>query len=98
MRHCRCPCAAAELPQAPRTDFVQRKAVTAMRTHISTLLDIPRAYDLERLDLEVETSLDGEAQALVARILAGLRTPDLGEGGGTGRLPHARSRRGPRPL
>ena len=71
-----------ELPQAPRTDFVQRKAVTAMRTHISTLLEIPRAYDLERLDLEVETSLDGEAQALVARILAGLRTPTSAKAAG----------------
>ena len=71
-----------ELPQAPRTDFVQRKAVTAMRTHISTLLEVPRAYDLERLDLEVETSLDGEAQALVARILAGLRTPTSAKAAG----------------
>jgi len=71
-----------ELPQAPRTDFVQRKAVTAIRTHISTLLDVPRAYDLERLDLEVETSLDGEAQALVARILAGLRTPTSAKAAG----------------
>ncbi len=63
------------LPPAPRTDFVQRKAASALRTHISTLLDVPRAYDLERLDLEAETSLDGEAQALVAQVLAGLRTP-----------------------
>ena len=63
------------LPPTPRPDFVQRKAATALRTHIGTLLDVPRAYDLERLDLEAETSLDGEAQALVARVLAGLRTP-----------------------
>lgn len=71
-----------ELPPAPRTDFVQRKAVSALRTHISTLLDVPRAYDLERLDLEAETSLDGEAQALVARILAGLRTPAAAKAAG----------------
>jgi len=64
-----------ELPPTPRPDFVQRKAATALRTHISTLLDVPRAYDLERLDLEAETSLDGEAQALATRVLVGLQTP-----------------------
>lgn len=63
------------LPATPRPDFVQRKAATALRTHISTLLNVPRAYDLERLDLEAETSLDGEAQALAARVLTSLRTP-----------------------
>ena len=71
-----------ELPSTPRPDFVQRKAATALRTHISTLLDVPRAYDLERLDLEAETSLDGEAQALAARVLAGLRTPAAAKAAG----------------
>ena len=64
-----------ELPPTPRPDFVQRKAANALRTHISTLLGVPRAYDLERLDLEAETSLDGQAQALAARVLVGLRKP-----------------------
>jgi membrane peptidoglycan carboxypeptidase len=65
----------AELPTAPRPDFVQRKAVNALRTHAATLLDVPRAYDLERLDLEAETSLDNEAQALATNVLTRLRTP-----------------------
>jgi membrane peptidoglycan carboxypeptidase len=63
------------LPATPRPNFVQRKAATALRTHISTLLNVPRAYDLERLDLEAETSLDSEAQALAAKVLTSLRTP-----------------------
>ncbi|MGO4604973.1 transglycosylase domain-containing protein [Variovorax sp. 2RAF20] len=71
-----------ELPPTPRPDFVQRKAATALRTHISTLLGVPRAYDLERLDLEAETSLDGEAQAMVARVLASLRTPAAAKAAG----------------
>ncbi|MFS2205419.1 transglycosylase domain-containing protein [Variovorax sp. Varisp36] len=71
-----------ELPPTPRPDFVRRKAATALRTHISTLLGVPRAYDLERLDLEAETSLDGEAQAMVARVLAGLRTPAAAKAAG----------------
>lgn len=71
-----------ELPATPRPDFVQRKAATALRTHISTLLDVPRAYDLERLDLEAETSLDGEAQALATRVLTGLQTPAAAKAAG----------------
>ncbi|WPG38364.1 transglycosylase domain-containing protein [Variovorax sp. EBFNA2] len=70
------------LPPTPRPDFVQRKAASALRTHIATLLDVPRAYDLERLDLEAESSLDGEAQALVAQVLAGLRTPAAAKAAG----------------
>ena len=71
-----------ELPPVPRPDFVQRKAASALRTHISALLDVPRAYDVERLDLDAESSLDGEAQALVARVLAGLRTPAAAKAAG----------------
>jgi len=71
-----------ELPPTARPDFVQRKATSALRTHISTLLDVPRAYDLERLDLEAETSLDGEAQALAAQVLAGLRMPAAAKAAG----------------
>jgi membrane peptidoglycan carboxypeptidase len=71
-----------ELPATARPDFVQRKATSALRTHISTLLDVPRAYDLERLDLEAETSLDGEAQALAARVLTSMRTPAAAKAAG----------------
>ncbi|OUM00376.1 hypothetical protein [Variovorax sp. JS1663] len=59
----------------PRPNLVQRKAVSALRTQLSTPLDVPRSYDLERLDLEAEPSLDGEPQALATRVLVGLRTP-----------------------
>ena len=72
----------AQLPATPRPDFVQRKAVNALRTHVSTLLDVPRAYDLERLDLEAETSLDSEAQAIATRVLSGLRTPAAAKSAG----------------
>jgi membrane peptidoglycan carboxypeptidase len=71
-----------QLPATARPDFVQRKATSALRTHISTLLDVPRAYDLERLDLEAETSLDGEAQALAAQVLTSLRTPAAAKAAG----------------
>ena len=72
----------AALPAAPRPDFVQRKGVNALRTHLSELLGVPRAYDLERWDLEAETSLDSEAQALATRLLAGLRAPAAAKAAG----------------
>src|SRR5262249_47029538 len=46
----------APLPQ-PRT-FVDRKASNAVRTSLLRLLDVPGFYDLDRLDLAVDTTID----------------------------------------
>jgi membrane peptidoglycan carboxypeptidase len=62
-------------PATPRPDFVERKGLNAVRGEVSALLGVPRAYDLERLDLEVDGSMDSEAQAIAAGALAALRTP-----------------------
>ncbi|MET3917563.1 membrane peptidoglycan carboxypeptidase [Variovorax sp. OAS795] len=70
------------LPATPRPDFVQRKAATALRTHISTLLDVPRAYDLERIDMEAETTLDANAQAVATQVLTSLRAPAAAKAAG----------------
>ena len=39
-------------PASAAARFVERKAATALRAQLSGLLDVPRAYDLDRLDLE----------------------------------------------
>lgn len=70
------------LPATPRPDFVQRKAVNALRAEVSTLIGVPRVYDLERLDLDVESSLDNEAQTLATQVLTGLRTPAAAKAAG----------------
>jgi membrane peptidoglycan carboxypeptidase len=87
-----------DAPPAERPDFVQRKAASALRANLQAMLDVPRAYDLERLDLEVETSFDARAQAVATQALAALRTPAaakaaglygfhlLGDGAGPGPL------------
>ena len=72
----------AEAPPVQRPDFVQRKAVNALRANLSSLLDMPLAYDLERLDLDVRTPLDGRAQALVSESLKGLRAPAAAKAAG----------------
>ncbi len=58
----------------PPASFVARKAVTALRTDLSGLLRLPRLYDLDRLDLTVGTTLDGQTQAAVTKVLRELKT------------------------
>ena len=61
-------CRAAEL-------IVEHKAATAVRGTLSHMLDMPRAYDLDRLDLVAHSSIDGDAQQVATRVLRGLRDP-----------------------
>ncbi len=63
--------AAAFFPAA----FVERKHVNAVRTTLLTMLGLPRLYDLDRLDLTVGTSLDGQVQKSVVQILKRLAEP-----------------------
>jgi membrane peptidoglycan carboxypeptidase len=63
--------AAAFFPAA----FVERKHVNAVRANLLTLLGLPRLYDLDRLDLNVGTTLDGKAQKAVVHTLRRLADP-----------------------
>lgn len=65
----------ADPPALPRPDFSGRKAVSALRVDLAGLLGLPDAYALDRLDLEVQTSLDARAQALASKTLVSLREP-----------------------
>ncbi len=68
--------------QPPPVSFVERKAVTAARSKLSSLLDVPRAYDLDRLDLRVDSSLDGAAQRAATRLLRSLKDPAAAKAAG----------------
>ncbi len=61
---------------APQADFNQRKAVNALRRHLSVLLDTDDAYALDRLDLSAASTLDGELQRASAAALRGLSDRD----------------------
>jgi membrane peptidoglycan carboxypeptidase len=63
-------------PAPAETSFLDRKATNAARTHLAGLLDEPLYYDLDRLDLRVESTLDGAAQAAVVATLRNLMTRD----------------------
>lgn len=55
--------------------FVLQKASTAVRTHLAGMLG-DSLYELDRLDVRVETTFDSEVQQQVTQFLRGLRDPD----------------------
>ncbi|MDP2368917.1 MAG: transglycosylase domain-containing protein [Rhodoferax sp.] len=55
--------------------FVTRKASTALRSQLATLLGSAGFYGLDRLDLSVTSTLDGQGQAAVTQVLRQLRDP-----------------------
>lgn len=52
-----------------------RKGVDALRNHLASLLGVTRRYDLDRLHLEVDTTLDAEAQSAVSAALRAFANP-----------------------
>jgi membrane peptidoglycan carboxypeptidase len=68
-------------PPAPST-FVSRKAANAVRNHLATLLGDPRLYNLDRLDLQVQSTLDADAQKAVTAALRSLNNEDAAKAAG----------------
>ena len=69
-------------PELPAVSFVGRKAANAIRRQLSGLLDVPRLYELDRLDLTVKSTLNGATQDEVSRLLLRLRDPKYVEAAG----------------
>ncbi|HSW50439.1 MAG TPA: transglycosylase domain-containing protein, partial [Bryobacteraceae bacterium] len=59
----------------PAWPFAERKATDAARSELLQMLGLARVYDLDRLDLTVETTLDGEFQRRVADFLGRITDP-----------------------
>ena len=53
----------------------EQKAVAAVRTELLDLLSMPGLYDLDRLDVEVDSTIDVPLQSAVRRLLTDLRDP-----------------------
>ncbi len=64
-----------EPPSAAEISFVDRKAMNAIRTRLLSLIGAASFYQLDRLDLEVETSLDAATQRRVTETLSRLTDP-----------------------
>ena len=67
-------------PPAPR--FVDQKATNAQRIQIAGLLGEPLLYDLDRLDLQVDTTINQPAQKIVSQYLQSLAKPDAAAASG----------------
>jgi membrane peptidoglycan carboxypeptidase len=72
----------AQAAPEPAPSFVERKAATALRGHLQGLLGMPRAYDLDRLDLAVDSSLAGEVQQAATALLRSLSRTEAAQAAG----------------
>ena len=62
-------------PKGVPAPFIERKAANAIRARLLPLLGIKQTYDLDRLDLTVHSTLDGEAQEAVTHGVRRLADP-----------------------
>lgn len=67
--------AGAPPPRASES-FVERKAVTSLRSGLSTLLGVDSLYHLDRLDLRARSTIDQAAQQAITDALQRIRTPE----------------------
>jgi membrane peptidoglycan carboxypeptidase len=65
----------APLPE-PANSFVARKASTMLRSDLSGLLHTSHLYDLDRVDMSVQTTLDADIQRAVTETLRKVRETD----------------------
>jgi membrane peptidoglycan carboxypeptidase len=66
----------ARAPTGPWPPAGELKLTGTIRARLSTLLGVPRAHDLDRLDLNVTSTVDGRAQRELTRRLRALRHPE----------------------
>ncbi|MCG5239071.1 transglycosylase domain-containing protein [Azospirillum doebereinerae] len=66
---------AEDPPSAPATSFVEQKATNAIRARLLSMLTVPSLYQLDRLDLTAQSTLDAPAQQRVVEVLGKLNDP-----------------------
>jgi len=75
-----------EPPSLPTVSFVGRKAANSIRHPLSAVLGVSRLYDLDRMDLSVQSTLDGATQDEVSQLLLRLKDQNYVEASGLRRL------------
>ena len=66
----------------PPPSFATRKAASTVRNHLSSLVDTSRLYDLDRLDLSVQSTLNTALQKAVTDVLHQLKDPTVAKDAG----------------
>jgi len=64
-------------PVIPPPPFTEEKATNAIRTTLMRMLDLPSLYELDRLDLEVDSPIDQALQREVERLFRSLADPEF---------------------
>jgi membrane peptidoglycan carboxypeptidase len=68
----------ASQPTVSLGEFSTRqKALSSIRSGLSKLLEVPNLYDLDRLDLEVQSTIDSDLQNQVSRLFGGLKESEF---------------------
>lgn len=65
----------ADTPEPLATSFVEQKAANAIRSRLLTLAGVGSLYQLDRMDLTVQSTLDMQTQKAVVDILRHLNEP-----------------------
>jgi membrane peptidoglycan carboxypeptidase len=68
---------ASQAPADEPPRFVERKAINAVRTELRSLLDLPSLYDLDRLNVQIDTTIDRALQEEVTGLLQRLGSPEF---------------------
>jgi membrane peptidoglycan carboxypeptidase len=66
----------------PEGSFVERKAVTSLRTHLLSSLGVSTLYDLDRLDVRVTSTMNNKVQQAISDRLAAATTKDGAQAAG----------------
>ncbi len=69
-------------PRQEADSFSARKSANVVRSRLLTLLEVPRFYDLDRLDLTVRSTIDAPVQQAVTNTLRHLREPEFVQAAG----------------
>jgi membrane peptidoglycan carboxypeptidase len=64
-----------DTPKPPGVSFVEQKAANSIRARLLSQTGVPSLYQLDRLDLTAETTLDAPMQNQVVRVLERLGDP-----------------------
>lgn len=68
---------APEVPPTPQPPFIEQKATNAMRSHLLSMLGLKKLYEVDRLDLSAQTTLDQTAQQKTVEFLRRMGDPEF---------------------
>ncbi len=66
-----------EPPQTVQPPFIEQKAVNAFRSHLLSMLGLKKLYEVDRLDLSAQTTLDQNAQQKTVDFLKKMSDPEF---------------------